>query len=252
MFFFIRQFILIFLLGIISLNVTELQKTKVRFATDANYYPFEYVAKDNTIQGFDIDIANAICTEVNLQCTFEHRRFDDLLIMLTFKNYDAVIAALDITGERLKTVDFSDSYYKVAPVFISREQYQNKFSLKGKLIGVQANTSNQNYLIAVAGNEDSYIIPYFSSEAALNDLQGGKIDAVFTDFAVVSQFISAHQEDSELVISRTESIFVDQFSEGYGIAVDKGNDVLKARLNQGLKFIIENGVYAKIFNKYFP
>lgn len=242
-------FMLLFFCTSVSADISTTMR--VKFATDSNYYPFEYLSKDKQIKGFDIDIAKAICKEVNLNCSFEHHRFDGLLLTLPFGRYDAVIAALDITTERLKTVDFSDSYYKVPPVFISKEQLQGQFSLSGKFIGVQANTSNQNYLIQFA-RDNSYIVPYFSSQAALEDLKSQRIDAVFADFAVVNDFLSKQGEDSKLVISRTEEVFIKQFSEGYGIAVKKGNDILRIRLNQGLKLIVENGVYAKIYQQYFP
>jgi len=247
---FSRQIAFLCLLLSTSLSANTPKQLQVKFATDANYFPFEYLSDDKEIQGFDIDIAKAICEQANLKCSFEHHRFDGLLLTLPFGRYDAVIAALDITSERLEKVDFSDSYYKVPPVFVSKKQLQGKFSLAGKFIGVQANTSNQNYLIQSA-EKNSYIVPYYSSQAALNDLKLQRIDAVFADFAVVNDFLSK-EESLALVISRTEAVFVEQFSKGYGIAVKKGNDVLLERLNQGLKVIVENGTYAKIFKEYFP
>jgi arginine transport system substrate-binding protein len=243
-------FICFLFLFAFSVKSDTLPKLQVKFATDANYYPFEYLSEDKKIQGFDIDIANAVCAEVNLQCSFEHHRFNGLLLTLTFGRYDAVIAALDITEERLKSVDFSDPYYKVAPVFISKEPLTGEFSLADKFIGVQANTSNQNYLIQYA-RDNTYVVPYFSSQSALEDLKLQRIDAVFADFAVINNFLSEQEQPTELVISRTESVFVDQFSEGYGIAVKKGNDELRKRLNEGLKIIVENGTYTKIFQQYF-
>lgn len=246
-----RKIAFILLLFCTSLSAEIAMQERVKFATDSNYYPFEYLSNDKEIKGFDIDIAKAICKEVNLNCSFEHHRFDGLLLTLPFGRYDAVIAALDITDERLKIVDFSDSYYKVPPVFISKKQLQGQFSLSGKFIGVQANTSNQSYLIQFA-RDNSYIVPYFSSQAALEDLKLQRIDAVFADFAVINDFLSKQEAGSNLVISRTEAVFVEQFSGGYGIAVKKGNDVLRLRLNQGLKLIVENGVYSKIYQQYFP
>lgn len=246
-----RKVAFILLFFCTSLSADTATQLHVKFATDSNYYPFEYLSKDKQLKGFDIDVAKAICNEVNLLCSFEHHRFDGILLTLSFGRYDAVIAALDITTERLKTVDFSDSYYKVAPVFISQKPLLGQFSLSGKFIGVQANTSNQNYLIQFARN-NSYIVPYFSSQAALEDLKGQKIDAVFADFAVINDFLSKQNENSMLVISRTEAVFVEQFSKGYGIAVKKGNDLLRERLNLGLKLIVEKGIYAKIYQQYFP
>lgn len=230
--------------------VTEPVK-KVRFATDANYYPFEYFNENKIISGFDIEVAKAICLAEELECSFQQHRFDGLLLTLSFGQYDAVIAAIDITSERLKSVDFTDSYYREPPAFISRKTSQKEFSLKGKFVGVLANSSNQTYLNQFAP-EGSYIVPYSSSEAALLDLQEQKIDAVFADFAVINSFLTNYQGQTKLAIQHTEEVFMTQFSEGYGIAVKKGNQALLERLNKGLKTIKANGIYDKIFDKYFP
>ncbi|MDA7745850.1 transporter substrate-binding domain-containing protein [Psychromonas sp.] len=246
-----RNLICLFMLAFTFTSVNAASREHVKFATDANYYPFEYLSENKDILGFDIEIAKAICKAVDLQCSFEHHRFEGLLVTLQFGRYDAIIAALDITEERLNKVDFSDSYYKIAPVFISKEQLQGEFSLKEKLIGVQANSSNQNYL-TLFSKGNSYIVPYFSSQAALEDLKREKIDAVFADFAVVNHFLSNQEENSGLVISRTEEVFVTGFSKGYGIAVKKGNTNLLDRLNKGLKLIVENGTYNNIYQQYFP
>ena len=244
-------FPIVLLLFSVSLSAEIAPVQEVKFATDVEYYPFEYLSKDKEIEGFDIDIAKAICKSVELKCTFELHPFDGLLVTLGFGRYDAVIAALDITTERLKSVDFSDSYYKAAPAFLSKEPLEGTFSLTGKFIGVLANSSNQNYLTQYS-KENSYIVPYFSYQAALEGLQQQKIDAVFLDVAVIKDFLSKQTNKSKLVISRTEDVFLTQFSKGYGIAVKKGNDALREHLNQGLKLIIENGTYEKIYQQYFP
>ncbi|TEW56752.1 transporter substrate-binding domain-containing protein [Psychromonas sp. RZ22] len=248
---FLRNIAFIFIMFSSISNAQVFERLPVKFVTEANYYPFEFFSKSKKIEGFDIDIAKAICDQVNLQCSFEHHRFDGLLQTLQFGRYDAAIAALDITKERLKVVDFSDSYYKTAPVFISKEGLQGEFSLAGKFIGVQSNSSNQNYL-SLSSKGKSYIVPYFSSQAALEDLKQHKIDAVFADFAVVNNFLSKQSPDTKLVITHTEAVFVTEFSKGYGIAVKKGNNNLRERLNIGLKLIIENGTYKNIYQQYFP
>ena len=175
-----------------------------------------------------------------------------MLLTLTFSRYDAAIAALDITEERLKLVDFTDNYYKTAPVFVGQEhENENEaFSLEGKFIGVQANTSNQSYL-SEHMKENSYIVPYFSSAEALNDLKNQKIQVVFADSAVVNHFLKQQSANSTLVIQRVEKSFVKTFSDGYGIAVKKGNDKLRKQLNEGLNIIKKNGTYDKIFQQYF-
>ena len=226
------------------------ERISVSFVTEANYYPFEYLDENKQIQGFDIDIANAICEAVNLSCSFSSQSFDSLLLTLQFGRFDAVIAALDITRKRLETVDFSDSYYKNHPVFVSKKSSAKKFSVAGKLIGVQTDSSNQDYLLKYS-LDDSFIISYLSFPDAFADLRRGKIDLVFADNAVVSDFLKKEDNKKYFSIKNTERLFVEEFSKGYGIAVKKGNYQLLERFNLGLKIIFENGTYNKIYNRYF-
>jgi arginine transport system substrate-binding protein len=252
---FTRFFPLLFLLiasssSIAATSISD-ENISIKIATEANYFPFEYFDEQKKIQGFDIDIANAICDTVNLTCSFHHQSFDSLLLTLQFGRFDAVIAALDITDDRLQQVDFTDSYYSNTSVFVSRNSALEKFSIVDKFIGVQANSSNQAYLIKYA-KENSFIIPYSSFADAFADLSQDKIDIVFADQAVTLDFLEKSNNQQNFSIHKEpENTFTAPFSEGYGIAIKKGNKALQQRLNLGLKIITENGRYKEIYNHYF-
>ncbi|MCP5077057.1 MAG: transporter substrate-binding domain-containing protein [Psychromonas sp.] len=234
-----------------ALFAVDLNKNlEVNFVTEANYYPFEYLDDLQKIQGFDIDIANAVCHIANLTCRFHNQSFDSLLLTLQFGRFDAVIAALDITEERRAKVDFSNSYYQSPPVFVTATNNKEKFSIVGKFIGVQSVSSIFCYLLKYA-KKDSFIISYLSLSAAFIDLSEGKIDIVFADQAVVAGFLMQGINNLNFSVNKTEAIFLEAFSEGYGIAVKKGNTQLLQRLNYGLEKIVEDGTYQKIFDRYF-
>jgi arginine transport system substrate-binding protein len=249
-----RIFLSIFLFfsafSVLSSTVVPLDNIKVRFATDVNYYPFEYLDEQQQIQGFDIDMVKAICKVVNLTCSFHHQRFESLLLSLSFARFDAVISALDITSERLKKVDFTDSYYENTPVFISKKLAQESFSTVGKFIGVRSNSSNQEYLIKYE-KENSFIISYVTYSQILSDLSAEKIDAAFVDQAVGSAFLKQKDNRTHFDVQKLNRAKSKLFSQGYGIAIQKGNITLQKRLNLGLKIITENGTYQKIYERYF-
>ncbi|MGG6124945.1 transporter substrate-binding domain-containing protein, partial [Pantoea allii] len=77
-----------------------------RIATEASYPPFEFVDANNKLQGFDLDLANALCKELDATCTFTNQAFDCLIPSLKFRRFDAVMAGRDITPEREKQVLF--------------------------------------------------------------------------------------------------------------------------------------------------
>lgn len=249
-----RLFLSLFLLfspfTVLSSTAASLDNIKVRFATDTNYYPFEYLDEQQQIQGFDIEMAKAICKAVNLTCSFHHQRFESLLLSLRFARFDAVISALDITSERLEIVDFTNSYYENTPVFISAKSAQESFSTAGKFIGVRSNSSNQEYLIKYE-KENSFIISYVTYSDIFSDLTAEKIDAAFVDQAVAAEFLKQKDNRTHFNAQKINPAQSKLFSQGYGIAIRKGNVTLQNRLNLGLKIITENGTYQKIYDRYF-
>lgn len=241
-------FFLTFSMQLAALDISK--RITVHFATEANYYPFEYLDNQDNIQGFDIDMAKAICRAANLHCTFSNQRFDSLLLSLEFGRFDAAIAALDITKARQQKVDFSQSYYRAAPVFVGAATEVQPFDLADKFIGVQSDSSNYDYLIKLA-NKDSFIIAYPSSEQALSDLSVGVIDAVFVDQPIAAAFLIKPKTQSLFTLLKTEDSFIEGFSAGYGIAVKKGNRKLLERLNFGLQQVRKEGNHKKIVSSYF-
>lgn len=127
------------LLAGMSLSASAAQT--IRFATEASYPPFELVDANNQIVGFDVDLANALCKEIDATCTFTNQAFDSLIPGLKFRRFDAVMAGMDITPEREKQVLFSTPYYDNSALFVGQ---QGKFTsidqLKGKKVGVQNGT----------------------------------------------------------------------------------------------------------------
>jgi len=103
--------------GLISLlafgaSVHAAQQT-LRIGIEAAYPPFASKTTDNKIVGFDYDIGQALCAEMNVQCEWQEQEFDGLIPALKVKKVDAVISSVSITPERLKSVDFTDRYYRI-------------------------------------------------------------------------------------------------------------------------------------------
>ncbi|GAB7215120.1 hypothetical protein OS42_17310 [Dickeya oryzae] len=107
------------LLGGLSLSAGAAET--IRFATEASYPPFESVDASNQIVGFDIDLANALCKQIQATCTFSNQAFDSLIPGLKFRRYDAVIAGMDITPERQQQVSFTQPYYENSALFIAQK-----------------------------------------------------------------------------------------------------------------------------------
>ena len=240
-----KKILLASLIGLASFNAAA--QEEIKFAMEATYEPFEYMDENNQIQGFDVDLANALCEEMKATCTFHNQAFDSLIPALKFKRYDAAISAMDITEARLQQVNFSDAYYDNSAAFISIEgKVADQAALEGKRIGVQNGSTHQSFLLEQMTGVTA--VPYSSYQDAYIDMKNGRIDSVFGDTAVVAEWF---KKQDNLTYVGEQVTNQEYFGNGFGIAVNKSNPELVAQLNTALAAVKANGEYDKIFNKYF-
>lgn len=245
-------FIFISLINILFLSITaNAQTNTLIFATEATYPPYEYLDNTGKIQGFDIDIANAICDHLKMQCKIINQAFDSLIPGLQLGKFDAIIAAMNITPERKKQVDFTDSYYKNPALIVAprnKKLSMDANALKNKTIGVQSGTTFGPYLQSKYGN-NIQVKTYDSEEAAFLDLKTGRLDAVMGDEPLVILWLKNNNKDYEVIGQPVDD--QNYFGEGLGIAVKKGNTALLQKLNQAIAKIKADGTFQKILDKNF-
>lgn len=240
-----KKILLASLIGLVSTNVAAQQE--IKFAMEATYAPFEYMDENNQIQGFDVDLANALCKQMQAKCSFHNQAFDSLIPALKFKRYDAAISAMDITEARLEQVSFTDAYYDNSAAFVSiAGKVADQGALKGKRVGVQNGSTHQSYLLEQMAGVTA--VPYASYQDAFIDMKNGRIDSVFGDTAVVAEWF---KKENNLAYVGEYVTNTQYFGNGFGIAVNKDNQKLVADLNAALKAVKTNGEYQTIFNQYF-
>lgn len=216
---------------------------ELTFAMEPSYPPFETTNAKGEIIGFDVDVANAICQEIQATCKFKSETFDSLIPSLKAKRFDAAISAIDITDARAKQVLFSDAYYDSSASYVV---LKGKATLESaKNIGVQNGTTFQQYTVA----ETKQYSPksYASLQNAILDLKSGRIDIILGDTAVLADMISKEPEIQFIGEKVTNKKY---FGNGLGIAMHKSNKDLAAQLNKGLAAIKANGEYQKIYDKW--
>lgn len=235
------------LLAGISVSACANAAETIRFATEASYSPFEFVDASNTMQGFDIDLAKALCKEIKAQCTFTNQAFDSLIPSLRFRRFDAVISGMDITPERMQQVAFTQPYYENSAIFIAQKgKFTDLASLKGKRVGMQNGTTHQKYLMDK--HTEITAVPYDSYQNAILDLKNGRLDAVFGDSAVVNEWL---KKDANLATVGDKITDKAYFGTGLGIAVRQGNNALLAEFNTALNKVRQDGTYQSIYQKWF-
>ena len=216
---------------------------ELTFAMEPSYPPFETTNEKGEIIGFDVDIANAICKEIQATCKFKGEAFDALIPNLKAKRFDASISAIDITDARVKQVLFSDAYYDSTASYVT---LKGKATLESaKNVGVQNGTTFQQY--TVAETKQYTTKAYASLQSAILDLKSGRIDMIFGDTAVLADMIS---KEPEMQFVGEKVANKKYFGNGLGIAMHKSNKELAEQLNKGLAAIKANGEYQKIYDKW--
>lgn len=219
------------------------QAKDITFAMEPSYPPFELTNQKGEIIGFDVDVANAICKEIQANCSFKNQAFDALIPGLKQKRFDASISAIDITDARKKQVAFSDPYYDSSASFIAVKGKHDLASAKN--VGVQNGTTFQQYVAAEAKQYAAK--SYASLQDAILDLKNGRIDIIFGDTAVLADMLSKEESLAFVGEKVTNQKY---FGNGLGIATNLKNTELLAELNKGLAAIKANGEYQKIYDKW--
>lgn len=226
----------------------------IRFLTETDYPPFNYAGPDGNPVGFNIDLARMICEEIRVQCTVQMRRFDTLISALNSNNGDAVIASIAQTPEMRARVDFSDPYYRTPARFVALRNSPidsvRPEALEGKKIAVVAGTAHEAYLKTLF--TEAELRPYPDADAARFALKRGEVDLLFGDGVSLAFWLNG--TDSANCCEFRGGPYLESrfFGEGVGIAVRRGNDLLRQAFNWALFRIWEKGRFTDLWLRYFP
>lgn len=232
-----------------SLIAPAAMSDTIRIATEGAYAPFNFIDSSGQPGGFDVEIAEALCAEMQATCEIVTQDWDGIIPGLRARRYDAIIASMSITEERERVVAFTNPYYSNVLAFIGPEGSEisaDPESLAGKTIGAQRATIAGQYLEDNLGNVVNVRL-YDTQDNAYLDLASGRLDGMLSDkFPAYDWLRTDAGSGFEF---KGEDIDID---DKIAIAVRLNDTELKERFNAALEAIVENGTYAEINARYFP
>jgi len=217
------------------------QKGELIVGLSADYAPYEFHAEidgKDTIVGFDISIAQKIADDMGVKLHIEELGFDALLGALKTGKIDLIISGMAVTEERLKEVDFSDTYMTMKQRVIVRkgdaDKYKNTLDFEGVPVGVQKQTTQE----ALAQNELVGSIPTSLQKIpdVIMNLKNEKVDAAILEGPVAEAYVD---RNPDLVFADVE------FKDGNkdtAVAVPKNAPVLLESINTSIKEIKDEGL----------
>lgn len=228
-------------LMMLSLVACGGNKNELVMATNAEFPPYEYHEGD-AIVGIDVEICQAIADEMGKTLVIEDMAFDSIITSVQTGKADLGAAGITVTEDRLKNINFSDSYATAAQVIIvpKGSEIATPDDLTGKKIGVQLGTTGDIYAEDI---EDATIERYNKGFEAVQALLQGKIDAVIIDNEPAKVYVEQNA-DSLLIVDEAFTY------EEYAIAISKNNTQLLDDVNAAIKKLKESGKLDEIVNKY--
>lgn len=226
----------------------------IRVGTDASYPPFNYIGADGIHRGYEVDMVEALCERMDARCEFVVIDWSGLIPSLQSGKIDAIIAAMSITQERLKQVDFTDAYLLSKPLVVALKDtgiaatIRPEEDWKDLIAGVQSASTHAQYVEEVARPAD--IKEYESQDDMKLDLISGRVDVIVDSAVSLSDWLKGEGKACCKVVGeleRDEKIH----GPGAGIAIRKDDAPLKSRFNVALDGIITDGTMKTINDTYF-
>lgn len=232
-----------------GLAISPAHADKLRIATEGAYAPFNFIDASGKPQGFDVDIALALCEKMQADCEIVAQDWDGIIPGLQSRRYDAIVASMSITEERQRVVAFTDPYYSNVLAFIGpkgQEMAVDAESLKGKTLGAQRATIAGQYLEDTLGKVVTVKL-YDTQDNAYLDLAAGRLDGMVSDKFPAYDWLKS--EAGQKFEFKGADIDI---NDKIGIAVRKQDNELRERMNKAIGEIVADGTYQKINEKYFP
>jgi polar amino acid transport system substrate-binding protein len=226
----------------------------LRFVTETDYPPFNYRDEDGTLTGFNVDLARALCKELELTCEVNAVDWGKLVPSLKAQEADAAIASMAITPQTISQVDFTDSYYATPAKFIFRNDSKvadvRPEDLEGLKIAVVKDTAHEAFLRHFFAKSE--VVSFASDDEARASLKDGKTDALFGDAISLMFWVNGADSANCCQFRGRGFLEAKYFGEGVAIAVDKGNIKLKEVLNYALARLRASGRLEELMLRYFP
>ena len=222
--------------------VTTVNAGKLTMSTNAAFPPYEMTTDSGELEGIDIEVAGAIAKKLGLELQVDDMDFDAALLAAQNGKSDMVMAGVTVTDERLKVMDFSDTYAEGIQSIIVPEgsDITTADDLSGKAIGTQRGTTGYLYCTDDFGEEN--VIAYDDGLTAVQALNNGQVDAVVIDNAPAQEFVAANPGLKILDTAYAQ--------EDYAIGVAKGNTQLLDAINGALEELQADGTLQAIVDKY--
>ena len=259
-------------IAVLAILFSSAQAASVKIGTEGAYPPWNSKDESGKLIGFEVELANWLCIYMGHDCTIVEQDWDGMIPGLIMRKYDAIMAGMSITGERMKVINFSQGYAdEVAQLAVMKGSSLEgmdtpsginlslggsnvKSALKtltgalaGKTVCVQTATIHQNFL--ESGDVGSVTVRTYKTQDEVNlDLAAGRCDAAL---AAAVAFTDYAEKSGKPVVLIGPTLSGGAFGNGVGVGIRKDDtDLLKA-FNKAIDQARKSGKISELAIKWF-
>ncbi|OGO77903.1 MAG: hypothetical protein A2Y23_04075 [Clostridiales bacterium GWB2_37_7] len=238
-------FIVLMLLIFIPFNIYADVNKVIKIAGDENYPPYEFVDKNGTYKGFNVDIMKAIANNLEINIQLSPMAWNNALNALETKRVDAIQG---MTRSNIREEKFSFTRALVnnsQAIFVKseRDNISELQSLSGLTIAIQSGDISEEIIAAIPGAK---VIKCSNQEQAIQKLMLDKVDAF-----VGNRLTGIYIIQSLKLFNKVKIVGEQLYPTEYSVATLRENIEVLELLDKGLNNIMQNGEYDKIYNKWF-
>ena len=248
------------------------QADSIRIGTEGAYPPWNAKDESGKLIGFEVELANFLCIYMKRDCTIVEQDWDGMIPGLIMRKYDAIMAGMSITDERMKTINFSQGYADEvaslavmkgsslegmntpAGISLSNPNSDAKKALKtitaalaGKTVCTQTGTIHQNFL--ESGDVGTVKVRTYKTQDEVNlDLTAGRCDVAL---AAAVAFTDYAEKSGKAVVLVGPTFSGGAFGNGVGVGLRKADTQLEKDFNKAINIARKNGKISELAIKWF-
>ncbi|MET9517512.1 ABC transporter substrate-binding protein [Streptomyces sp. NPDC002994] len=227
-------------------GVPVVEKGKLTTCTHLPYPPFQS-EQGGKVVGFDVALIDLVAKNLKVEQKILDTPFENFKTgaFLNSGECDLAAAGMTITADREKNVDFSVPYFDATQALLATKKSGvttlDEVKSEKKKLGAQAETTGESY----ATSKGFDPVAFESSDAVLNGLRTGQVDAVVIDYPVVQGWLKDKANADQFVLGQNI-----ETGEKYGFSVKKGNTKLKAAIDKAITDAKADGTYKKLYEQW--
>ena len=259
-------------IAVLAILFSNAQAGSVKIGTEGAYPPWNAKDESGKLIGFEVELANWLCIYMKADCTIVEQDWDGMIPGLIMRKYDAIMAGMSITGERMKVINFSQGYAdEVAQLAVMKGSSLEgmdtpsginlslggsnvKSALKtltgalaGKTVCVQTATIHQNFL--ESGDVGNVTVRTYKTQDEVNlDLAAGRCDAAL---AAAVAFTDYAEKSGKPVVLVGPTLSGGAFGNGVGVGIRKDDTELLKAFNKAIDQARKSGKISELAIKWF-